>query len=108
MIARPGRSRSLYRIPALGIAFQVEFLRHADIDIFRVPRCDRRPESVCRIGSVDNSYRPCEVSVVGIAAEFDAALRRPKDEGIVCGYKHRLTRGRRGLSHGRLAENVIC
>ena len=107
MVARPGGSGGLYRVAAFGVAFQVEFFRDADIDVLRVPCGERGPESIGRIGSVGIGHRPCEVSVVSIAAEFDPALRRPKRRRDYSWSETLSGRWGTWLSQSGLAENVI-
>src|SRR5437899_5452159 len=84
---------SLDGVAAFRVTLQIESLGKANVNIFRTTG------GVSRVAPVDHGHRPVKVSVVGRPAEFDAALRRAKNNWIVC----RCTRG----SEVGLAVNVI-
>src|SRR2546429_5517865 len=84
---------SLDGVAAFRVTLQIESLGKANVNIFGTTG------GVSRVAPVDHGHRPVKVSVVGRPAEFDAALRRAKNNWIVC----RCTRG----SEVGLAVNVI-
>src|ERR1700739_2962967 len=77
VIAGTGWPGSLDGVAAFRVTLEIESLRKPNVNIFRTA------DGVPGVAPVDQGHRPVKVSVVGRPAEFDAALRRTKNNGIV-------------------------
>src|SRR5215472_12909355 len=93
VVTRTGWTCRLDGISAFPVALQIELLRDANVNVLGTAN------DISRVISVDDGNGPIEVSVVGSSAEFNAALGRTEDHGII---------GRaRQNSDARFAVNVI-